>query len=237
MKVCKVCGEEFTRQDSLTRHINTVCEPPENWTRCPECHNHYKEIGNHYHFNNSHRPDITDKQKEIILGVLLGDGCVSKPSSGPPRFVVDMVSENYINYLKEKLQPFSKEIYQPPTVKDNHQQQYELRTIVHPALSEYRDWYSTGEKVYPENIEITPTVLKNWYVTDGHLTNKYEYPSIRCWNERNNTEKVLSYFEDIPLTTTFSSGTIRFPGEKRNFFDYIGEPLPDFEYKWPNERY
>jgi hypothetical protein len=69
-------------------------------------------------------------------------------------------------------------------------------------------------------------------VTDGNL-HEGEYPQIRAWNERNNIEKVEKYFESTPLEASFSSGTLRFPGSKEEFFQYIGqEPLPGFENKW-----
>jgi hypothetical protein len=164
----------------------------------------------------------------------MGDGYINN-KNGTPRFAVSMCTKEYIKYLKQKLSPFTSNIYKPPIGEKNVQQQYEIRTIVHPDLQQYSEWYDSNEKVYPDKLNITPSTLKHWYVTDGGIYSKYNYPQIRCWNERKNIKKVEEYFKDTPLSVSFSSGTIRFPSSKEEFFDYIGrEPLSGFEYKFPN---
>jgi hypothetical protein len=164
----------------------------------------------------------------------MGDGCIGNRGNNP-RCKISMVTKPYILYLQRKLSPFSSDIYEPPIRDEKHQQQYNIRTIVHPELEKYSNWYSSGQKVYPKKLNITPSVLRHWYVTDGGIYGEHNYPQIRCWKERKNIEKVEEYFEDTPLNSSFSSGTLRFPSSKKEFFEYIGwEPLPGFEYKWPN---
>lgn len=230
--VCGSCGDAFTRKDSLNRHVNTICSPSGNTEQCYTCDNNYTDLGNHYSYNPSHRPRITSKQNDIITGVLMGDGCICRDSKNP-RFTVSMVTPEYINYLSRKLSPLVSCVADDRKVRPDRQQRFTIETITHPGLSELALWYSSGQKVFPDNIQINETILKHWYVTDGTL-NTGRYPSIKVTNESENGEKIKSYFIDTPLNVSFSSGTLRFPDSKDEFFEYVGEPLPGFGYKWPN---
>jgi hypothetical protein len=234
MKVCKSCGDTFSRQDSLTRHINTICKAPDSWTECISCGKYYKDIGNHYYYEPDHRPEISNRQHEIIAGTVMGDGCIAHHET-TPRLKVSMINQKYINHLSTELSSIFSSTYKDEKSEyENTQTQYSLTTITHPGLEKYSDWYISGEKVFPNDVTITPLLLKHWYVQDGGIYDKKRYPQIRSWNERENTEKVIKYFDDTPLNASFSSGTIRFPNCKDLFFDYIGEPVPGFERKWPN---
>jgi len=231
--VCESCNSTFTRKDSLNRHINTICSPSENMEVCDYCGNHYTDLGNHYFYNPSHRPGVTSHQSDIITGVLMGDGRINRNSKNP-RFCVEMVAPEYIEYLSSKLSPLVSCVSDDRKIGErNVQQKNCLETITHPQLEKFASWYSSGDKIFPDDINMNPTILKHWYVTDGNL-NTGRYPSIRATNESENGEKIESYFNGTPLNTSFSSGTLRFPDSKDKFFEYIGEPLPGFEYKWPD---
>jgi hypothetical protein len=43
---------------------------------CPDCGESFKSVGHHWRYSPSHRPDITSKQKEILTGLVMGDGIV-----------------------------------------------------------------------------------------------------------------------------------------------------------------
>lgn len=233
MVVCETCGKEYTRQDSLTRHINNSCSPPGAWDKCATCKNYYSSIGKHYQHNRGHEPNITPKQRDIIIGSLMGDASIVSRHK-TPRYRISVTQKDYIDYLSNNLGGLVSNVAEE-SVREDRQQRYSLHTISHTGFSDFSDWYSTESKVFPDKINMSPTILKHWYVTDGNKSPEYDYPSIRAYNEEGNSEKICSYFDDTPLNTVFSSSTLRFPSSKYEFFNYIGEPLPGFEYKWPNE--
>jgi hypothetical protein len=118
---------------------------------------------------------------------------------------------------------------------------YHWQTRNHPDFSTFRDWYGSGAKVFPEDIRLTPTVLKHWYVCDGNLAKSESYPYIRIGisNEKDNKEKIEGYFENagLPRPQWYTKGEtghqLSFTVEESlEIFDYIGGPLPGFEYKW-----
>jgi len=237
--ICDVCDKTYTRIDSLNRHINNKRHPQDGWKKCPGCNDWYKGLGSHWKHNSSHRPDLSQKQKEVITGLLMSDGCINRQKNTNPRFRCAMVTKPFIEYLSSKIFPtIGKDIRIIEPGKNNVQKQYEFVSCVHPEFEEFAEWYNTGDKVFPNNIELSPTVLKMWYVGDGHLYNdEYNtmYPIISALNEINNKEKLFNYFEKLPFDIrrfTWKDIIIE-QDDTEKFFEYIGDPVPGFEYKWP----
>jgi hypothetical protein len=231
---------------------------------CPECGNEYKSLGCHWRWNSSHRPELTQRQLEITTGLLMGDGWIQN-SNKNCSLETSMISLNYIKYLDEVFGCLSSNIslkktafesakmnrkngFSPNADEENYSDVYRWKTVDHPKFNEFRQWYSSGEKVWPDDIELTPTVLKHWYVGDGRFFNDSGHHSIRIKmnNEVENTKKVSQYFTNagLPAPSNYSIYEGKYGKEceatwtvqdTEKLFDYMGKPLPDFEYKWPEE--
>lgn len=232
---------------------------------CPECGQKYERISQHWRWNKDHIPDLTDKQYQVIVGSLMGDGSISESNKN---FTISMTSENYLHYINNlfpylcsgvKMQESAEKNarknresgFDPEAKEENYSDMYRATFRKHPKISKLCVWYSSGEKVWPEDIELTPTVLKHWYIGDGHYNNKSTSGRIEISlsNEKNNLEKVFKYFsnKNLPTPSNYSRGkrTKGRDGENcyiywtvkdsKKLFKYMGEPLPDFEYKWPEE--
>jgi hypothetical protein len=149
-----------------------------------------------------------------------------------------MVNEEFIEYVNEEVFPtLGTGVREVPPSKNNEQVAYQCATTVHPKLKEFREWYSSGQKVFPESIKLTPTVLKMWWVSDGHLHDyhKNTYPVITSLNEIEHKQKLESYFNDIGIGIrrfTWKDIVIEYD-DTDAFFDHIGSPPPGFEHKWP----
>jgi len=232
--------------------------------KCPECGGEYQKLGQHWNFSPSHRPELTQKQIEITTGLLMGDGCILNDSKNC-YMKVTMTSPNYLKHLNkifgclgteiwlektaaENVKIHKKSGFNPNAKEENYSDVYTWPTKCHPKFNEFREWYSTGEKVWPEDIKLTPTVLKHWYVGDGNYDNheSCERIKIAMSNEIENTEKVSNYFQSsgLPKPTNFTEFDNGFgkscvaqwtTEDSHKLWDYMGKPLPDFEYKWPEE--
>jgi hypothetical protein len=232
-------------------------------TVCPECGTEYDALGTHWRFNADHRPSLTDHQHEIVVGLLMGDGCLSRADKNP-HLVVSMISPNYLEYLDDEFGIFGNGVsliktaaesaksnrdsgFQPDADVKDYSDLYEWRSRALPELHQYADWYSSGEKVWPADIELTPTVLKHWYCGDGTYHNYYtdNYIKISMSNEADNTDKVEQIFENagLPAPNNWSiseraTGGVRCNArftvdQSQELWEYMGDPLPDFAYKWP----
>lgn len=200
----------------------------ENTTECSDCGGLFTHLGKHTSQSECSLPELSKRQKEIVVGVLMGDGTISEKSNSC-EFAVGMVTEEFIEWLQLELQPFSSKI----SVRETENRDlYRLTTTPHKYFEELRDWYESGEKRYPNDLSLTPLILKTWYVTDGTISNGY--PRIAASNESDRPEYLCSLFNDLPFD-------VKFDGEKdiqvdandtEDFFNYIGSPPPGFEYKW-----
>lgn len=231
---------------------------------CHECGNEYKYIGSHWQGDCSHK-QLTQQQYEVTVGLLMGDGSLDR-SSKNPYLRVGMISPNYLEYLdgafgilgngvslmmtaEENAEAKRESGFRPNADAENYSDMYQWRSISHPELHEFADWYSSGTKVWPGDIDLTPTVLKHWYCGDGGWNNSggNNHIQISMSNEVDNTDKVDRYFEraGLPSPSNYniqerSDGSVgceaQFTVEQsRELLEYMGEPLPDFEYKWPDE--
>jgi len=133
-------------------------------TVCEECGGSFDHLGKHTSNSNCNLPELTNRQQRIVTGVLMGDGTITKKSSGTCEFAVGMVTERFIQWLQSELQPFSSKLM----VKETENKDiYRLTTTPHEKFSELRGWYSSGQKRFPNDLELDPLILKMWYVTDG----------------------------------------------------------------------
>ncbi|HYF75021.1 MAG TPA: hypothetical protein VD757_00425 [Candidatus Nitrosocosmicus sp.] len=114
---------------------------------------------------------ITDKEKEIIKGELLGDGHVnSDPKSNDGYCVYKHSSKHkeYLEWLMTQL-PSLKFGNIGRVVHSSGAVSYHLHSNVHPDLTEFRDLFYLEDdtKIIPKDIKLTPTVLHHWYLGDG----------------------------------------------------------------------
>ena len=154
---------------------------------CPECGEEDQKLGLHWYYSPSHRPELTQKQLEITTGLLMGDGSISKQSKNC-YLQLQMISPKYLEYLDNIFACLGTGVslvetayesakndrdgkFSPNIKEENYSDVYGWGTRSHPKFNEFREWYETGEKIWPEDIELTPTVLKHWYVGDGHYDN------------------------------------------------------------------
>lgn len=153
-----------------------------------QCGNEYERIAQHWAFNPSHRPGLTDVQYEICVGLLLGDGCVVNDAS-EAALVVEMKNEEFINWLDIHLGWLSNGY----TKKENRRAR--LRTLSHPKLTELRGWYWTGEKKFPPELELTDLMFEMWYVSDGTRETRdgrQDRMRISSAQEKDRVESILS---------------------------------------------
>lgn len=122
---------------------------------------------------------LTDEQREIMIGSLLGDGSLGVHNGKYPAFK-ERHSIKQKEYLEFKACVFSD--LSKRSVKDynagtegfnNGQLMCEWSTLAQPVFSEFMHmFYHSGKKAVPHNIAdlLTPLALSVWYQDDGSLT-------------------------------------------------------------------
>lgn len=259
---CYTCGKEYSSKNNLQRYHyeKHPDHAPDSWTQCGECGRMYDSISHHWGSSPSHEPELSKHQHDVLTGVLMGDGHV-KVNGKNGHLTVNMITRPYLKVLDNTFSELSNGITLDRTAEESFKQSggvfqtdkenfndiYQFRTKAHREITPYRDWYSSGEKVWPENIDLTPTVLKHWYCCDGSYNTSNNHRSIRIGvkNEKGAKQKVDTYFEEKGLPTPYyseppNSITGSCVAEWSNIpsdelFEYMGEPIDGFKYKWPEE--
>jgi len=121
---------------------------------------------------------LSSTQKEIILGSMLGDGCMFLNNSENPYFYIARKLDDY-NYLNDQFQ-FFKDFCNYDELKVYHiddkrtGKTYHQCKFVTRSSSVFKDiyhaWYPEGIKIIPRNIKLTPLVCATWFFDDGCVT-------------------------------------------------------------------
>lgn len=190
---------------------------------------------------------------EVITGLLMSDASATKNTEQRNTQInIEMINGKFLEYIREIFGSLATDVktYNRTKTKYKSDEEYEaelykLRTRRLKNFNKYRNKWYDDEKRYPlDSIELTPTVLKMWYVGDGDMStddrwNTKHYARITCLNEMDRQEKINNLFQNLSFQPNWNDGprfTFGLDGSKE-FWDYIGDPVPGFEYKWPDKSY
>jgi len=186
--------------------------------------------------------NLTAKDIEIVNGILLSDGCISKSRANRNYYIThSSIIEPYSDFIRSELSfPIRKTKYLGGKrstklgdfiAKDS----YALRTGVDPVWTELRSqWYPNGRKIAPE-ISLTPTACLHWFLGDGSLDNQTGI--ILCTDsfDPNSIQFLRKQLHELGFKTlTNAKNRVIIPNSSvYEFLNYIGQsPVPEFAYKW-----
>lgn len=119
---------------------------------------------------------LSDTHKQIIEGLLLGDGCMPQRSKTANLRVTTtelLFANNLCNHL-----PLSFKKYKTNggtcTIKGKQyirKDSYRIETLTDLSLNIFRnEWYLNKTKIVPKNLILTPTSIRYWFYGDGSTT-------------------------------------------------------------------
>lgn len=251
------CDDDFRTKRELVTHEKHHPKHRESGRICYDCGHRFDRISQHWTASSEcSYPDMTKRHHDIIRGLLMGDGTIQKGSTNPCIKVCCIVPE-YLQLLSDEFGVLGGPItvdrtpeesaannretgFRPDAKAENYSTLYRWQTKSHPDMLRYTDWYKTGEKVWPTDLELAPETLTHWFCGDGN--NSKDYPAIRIAmsNERENKKKVERYFErqGLPAPERWSDGKYHCNacwGKEASIelFEYMTAPVVGYEYKWP----
>lgn len=219
----------------------------EHGSNIPELHRTKKAI-----FKKAHKLGISNKINHITVsseleeyldGLLLGDGSLYSRESGNVSYCHSDSFKEYIVWLKGKLEELGlpcREVYKSGSV-------FKIKSIVTPELRQiYGRWYPNGEKQIPQDLTVTPTILKNWYVGDGSYykrenDRRYDNLYIASLFDREGKQRLVRQLnEDISIKASNIVNGVWFSTKTRHeLFDFMlsnrPEIPPGYKYKFPDK--
>jgi hypothetical protein len=201
-------------------------------TVCPDCGDEFESLGKHLRWSCSVRVDDV----ETIDALLIGDGTLDNGNSGNYRLTVDTTTKEYVSVIEEMLGWLHNTTKKYDPQQDGWKEKYQVRTHCLESITEQYDrWYPNGEKRIPDDMKITPKIMKHWYCADGNLkensAGNYRI-SIGSKSWMDEAKRIESLF---PFSASYAGYEICFPvSETEEIVEYMGEPPAGFEYKWPD---
>lgn len=114
---------------------------------------------------------FTENQRAIVVGSVLGDGCLHvnwSKTNYTLKITRSEKQKDYVEWQYQQLQPFVRTAprwYEPT-------RSYTMRTISHSELTAlHAEFYPNGKKILPEQIAkymANPLVLVVWFMDDGN---------------------------------------------------------------------
>lgn len=123
---------------------------------------------------------LTDEQKEILIGLMLGDGCLETQNKGRTFRLKIEQSLNHQAYVRHLYDLFEEWVLTPPQVKEkvskgSQSQNLAFQTVGHEAFRFFaHQFYKDGKKTVPKLIHrwLTPKAVAYWFMDDGSIKSK-----------------------------------------------------------------
>jgi len=113
---------------------------------------------------------LTQLQKSIIIGFLLGDGYLRILPGRKNAFLEINHSIEAKEYVDWKFQMLKNICVSGPKKRKGKGKRvaYRFFTRQHPELSElWKMFYQKGKKIIPSNLQLNPIILSVWFMDDG----------------------------------------------------------------------
>lgn len=118
---------------------------------------------------------LTEVQRSVILGCLLGDGYMRKKTNAHLEINHAYSQKDYVDWKYRIL----KNLVRTPPVKrrgNSGRVAYRFATRSLPPITEfYEEFYRHGRKVVPSNLQVSSLSLAVWFMDDGSKTYKTVY--------------------------------------------------------------
>lgn len=114
---------------------------------------------------------FTKEQWSIIIGSLLGDGCINKTKYGNSSLTKPQCAAHF-DYLKWHKDIFKEKCGEVKTglnrAAGKNYVRHQLRWRSHFIFTELRSkWYPNGKKIVPFDLELDPLAVAIWFFDDG----------------------------------------------------------------------
>ena len=225
--------------------------------KCPKCGKVLRQFGNHWRTSCGY-PEIPDRKWNMFIGLLMGDASVQGDGYEEAKNAnmrIYSSNKKFLEWLDGEMGVFTTNVNLNDTGGDrllrnqksgfdnrkeaDYSDMYVLNTRAMPCFTELRVWYDSGKKKFPKSLELTKEVARMWFVSDGGLnwqgeryTNPTAQAEIASVNESERPEMLVSLFEDHGFNPTFDGTRLHFNSQTEDFLEWLGDPVPGYEYKW-----
>lgn len=172
-------------------------------------------------------------EKEVLDGLLLGDGCLSERSRISARLTFGFKFKETVEDIYENLPSLKFS----PSWQSNTTNCWHSKSIMyHDLLFENNRWYVNGKKIVPSDVLITPISCYWWFIGDGYIIEKNVYLCTDCFTNEE-VDFLVSKLNDLEFVCKkTSTNRIRFfKKDSINFLNWLkahNKIHTQYQYKW-----
>ena len=183
---------------------------------------------------------LTEKQKAIIEGSLLGDGAMRCKTNALLEINHSFKQKAYVDWKYEKLRNLTSS---PPKARRGKGVRiaYRFTTRSLPELTEfYRRFYRSGKKAIPNDLKLNPLSLAVWFMDDGCKSYRAVYLNTQQFDQESLLKLIRLLRGQYQITARLNKDKqyrrLRIAVESVARLKNIIEPyiLPAFKYKMPS---
>ena len=118
---------------------------------------------------------LTERQRSIIAGCLLGDGTMRCKENALLEINHAYSQKEYVDWKYSELRRF---VTTPPKIRNGNNARiaYRFTTKSLPALTKiYNQFYHNGSKRIPKDVNLRPISLAIWFMDDGNKSHRALY--------------------------------------------------------------
>jgi len=182
---------------------------------------------------------LTQEQKSIIIGSILGDGYLRIVPGRKNAFLEINHSISEKDYVDWKHQELKNLVKSPPKARKGKGERiaYRFFTKQHPEITKlYQEFYQDREKVIP-NFKLNPLIIAVWFMDDGSKSYRTYYLNTQCFDYQSQQRLIQMLKEQYGIESSLNrdkeyyrlrikqSSAKRF---KKSIQNYI---IPTMEYK------
>lgn len=192
-------------------------------------------------------PEPTERQRDLLVGSLLGDGWMDATSAQAARFSEghSLKQEGYLRWKADELAPYVSKIIDVEKTDKQTGKKYPAMVLYTQSCTHLRPFYDlfykTGKRVFPADLHerINPLVLAIWFLDDGSLLGNM--PRITfglddlSWRRAERALRKLKLKPDIHEDDD-GVFAVHFPTQADHFFDLVRPHIPEcMAYKLPTD--
>lgn len=180
---------------------------------------------------------LTKEQRQILIGVLLGDGAMRKKTHALLEINHSYTQKEYVDWL---YQHFKKYVGTPPKVRKGNgiRIAYRFTTKSVSVFTYFYDLFFKGnKKKIPESLILSPLTLAIWYMDDGSRCDTDIYLNSQQFSREEQERLVIELKKQFQVNSSLNRDKqyhrIRIKKESINTFMNIIFPyiIPSMKYK------
>ena len=183
---------------------------------------------------------LTEEQKSILIGCLLGDGTMRKKKNALLEINHSYTQKVLVDWIFGKYKDFVKTF--PKWRKGNgNREAYRFVTRSLPILTPYYNlFFKDGKKTIPLNLKLNPLSLAVWFMDDGSKSRSSVYLNTQQFSKEEQRRLVDLLRCQFGIESTLNKDKIytriRIRSRSINKFINLVKPfvLEEFRYKFPS---